>query len=143
MKRLIFACCFLLLSSVVHAQAPAVSPPVTLVRITVSGGVAPVTNDIPLVNITGPVACTPVPPGTTANPSAFQYKVLSTDTQCWQYTDPGNGPLKGLPIGGAVYTAVITFVNSNGPGPLSNVSNSFTRPGTAPTTAPLVFGVLP
>ncbi len=142
MKRLTLTLSLLALPVLLHSQAPVVQPPVTIIRIVVSGGVAPVTTDLPLANITGPVACSTAS-GSVINPTAFQYKVLTTDTQCWQYNDPGTGPLRSLPIGGTTYTAVTTFVNSNGPGPVSNVSNSFSRPGTAPTTAPLVFGVLP
>ncbi len=143
MKRLTLTLSLLALPVLLHAQAPVVQPPITTVRVVVSGGVSPITTDLPVAGITGPVACVPAPTGTLPNATAFQYKVLTTDAQCWQYVDPGNGPLLGLPIGGTAYTATIAYVNSIGASPASNVSNSFSRPGVAPPLAPAVLRVIP
>lgn len=142
MKRVFLATCLLLLPCAVQAQTPTVNPPVTAVRFVISGGVSPVTNDLPVASLTSTTNCA-VPSGTVPNPSAFQYKVNLTDANCWQYTDPGNGPLLSLPVGGTVYTSTLAYVNSNGAGPVSTVSNSFSRPGVLPTSAPAALRVVP
>ena len=141
MKRLMFCLIFLSVPAFVHAQAPVVQPPVTAIRVVISGGVSPVTNDLPLSSWSQATCDTSS--GTIVNPTRFQYKVLTTDTQCWTYTDPGNGPLLSLPVGGTTYTATSAYVNTNGAGPASNVSNPFSKPGVAPSTAPAVFRSAP
>jgi hypothetical protein len=50
------------------------------------------------------------------------------------YVDGGGGPLLALPFNPtAIYTATMTATNSAGTGPVSNISNSFSRPGSAPS----------
>lgn len=144
MKRLVLTLVLLSVPALVRAQVPTVVPPITAVRLVISGGVAPVTNDLPVANLTSltGAACTasatPV-----ANPTAFTYKVNTSDTTCWKYQDPGNGPLLSLPIGGTTYTATLAYVNANGAGPTVASTNSFTRPGVSPSTAPAVLTVVP
>ncbi len=143
MKKILLCFSFLLfLSCEARAQAPVVQPPVTAVRFTITGGVSPVTNDIPLSAFTSTTTCFNTS-GTVHNPLAFQYKVNNTDSNCWQYTDPGNGPLLSLPIGGTTYVSTASYINGNGSGPLSANSNPFDKPGVAPTTAPVTLRVGP
>lgn len=140
---LIVALALLAYAAPALAQAPA-GQNIDRLRFVASGGVAPVTNDLPLTAVTGPFACTAPTAGVVHNPANFEYKVNNTDTQCFRYTDPGNGPLIGLPIGNAQYTSTIQYLTTSGlVGPLSNVSNPFDRPGVAPTTAPAVLRVNP
>jgi hypothetical protein len=144
MKRVILTLTCLSVPALVHAQVPVVQPPITAVRFVISGGVSPVTNDIPvtsLVSQTG-TACAPVTASVT-NPTSFVYKILATDTTCWKYQDPGSGPLLSLPIGATVYTSTVAYVNSNGAGPVSPISNPFSRPGVLPSTAPAVLSLAP
>lgn len=144
MKRACLCLLFLFaLPALAAAQAPStITPPVTAVRLVISGGVSPVTNDLPLSALSSTTSCVN-PTGTVPNPTGFQYKINTGDTNCWKYTDPGNGPLLSLPIGGTTYTATLAYVNSNGAGPASAVSNPFSRPGTVPTVAPVILLVVP
>jgi len=138
MKRLLFALAFLALPALAHAQA------ITSVRIVVSGGAAPVTNDLPIASVTCGLSKSTEPvvlAGTTHNPSELDWDDPSAPTTLYcRYKDTGTAgtpsPLIGLPFGATVYTATAAFVNSVGPGPASAVSNPFDHPGQAPATAP-------
>lgn len=136
MRRLLLAGVLLLLPAAVQAQTN------TGVQLVISGGVSPVTNVLPIGSIVCGQTASP-PGGTVLNPKNFEYKNVPTDTTVCRYTDPGNGPLLSLPFGGTTYTATVAFVNAVGVGPVSNVSNPFSRPGTVPTVAPVSLQVGP
>lgn len=141
MKRLLLVLAFLALPAFAHAQAT------TAIRVVVSGGASPVTNDLPLSGwLCGQVKVA-TPSGTVHNPSKLQIDDFTDTTQpstkACTYTDDGTGPLLTRPFGATVYTATAAFLNIVGPGPVSNVSNPFDRPGTAPTAAPTGLKALP
>ena len=143
MRRLLLTLTLIAAPTLAWAQAPTNQPPITAVRFVTSGGVAPITNDILLTNITGPAACAPTVTGVVHNPTAIEYKLSPTDTTCFRYVDTPGGPLIGLPVGGTVYTSTLAYVAGTLVGPASAVSNPFDRPGTAPTVAPAAVRVLP
>lgn len=137
MKQLFLALLVLLLPCAAFAQT------VSGVQFVVSGGAAPVTNLLPI----GSFQCGQTPSaavvGTVSNPTAFEYTDPSDATKVCRFKDPGNGPLLSLPFGGTTYTSTAAFVNAVGTGPVSNVSNPFARPGTAPAVAPAALRVVP
>jgi hypothetical protein len=127
-------------SMVVSAQSV---PPTTAVRFVVSGGVSPVTNDLPIASIVCNQTAPAPTSGTVHNPTKVVYDDPAVSGKVCIYTDTGTGPLLSLPLGATVYTATAAFVNSVGAGPVSAVSNPFDHPGTAPTVAPTGLRVTP
>lgn len=132
------------MASAVSAQSQ--TPPVSHVRVVVTGGVSPVTNDLPIASI----ACNQTPPapttGTVHNPTKVIYDDPAVAGKVCIYTDTGAppSPLLALPFGGTVYTATAAFIyGTAGPGPFSAVSNPFDHPGVPGTTAPTGFRVTP
>lgn len=132
-RRSLIVGLFLLLPAAVQAQVT------TGVQFVISGGVSPVTNVLPIGSILCGQTASPL---ASANPNAFEYQDPSDATKVCRYKDPGNGPLLSLPFGGTSYTSTAAFVNGVGVGPASNVSNPFSRPGTAPTSAPVALKVV-
>ncbi len=139
LSRFLCGLAILVIPSIAHAQAT------TAIRIVVSGGVAPVTNDLPLSGWTcGVTPKTATPSGTVHNPSKIRIDDPADSSKDCLYVDAAaNGPLIGLPFGATVYTATAAYLNSVGPGPVSVVSNPFDHPGAAPATAPTGLRVLP
>lgn len=81
--------------------------------------------------------CNQTPPAA-ASPTVNPTKIVFDDTvnanKACVYTDSGTGPLLALPFGTNSMEATLMFVTSTGiSSPESARSNSFTRPGVAPT----------
>lgn len=128
--------------SAIPAAAQTQTPPISAVRVVVSGGVSPVTNDLPWASLTCALSKSLEPPvasGITHNGSEIDFDdPASPLTLYCKYKDTGvaPSPLLALPFGATVYTAVGMFVyGSAGPGPSSAVSNPFDHPGLPGVTA--------
>lgn len=67
-----------------------------------------------------------------ANPN--QIKFLAADGLECVYTDPGNGPLRSLPVSAQEYDARVAGINPAGTGDPSASSNPFWLPGSRPAT---------
>jgi hypothetical protein len=137
-SRFLFGLLVLGIPAIAHAQAT------TAIRIVVSGGAAPVTNDLPIGGwLCGQVKVA-APPGTAHNPTKLEIDDPSDNTKACIYTDTGvaPSPLVAIPFGATVYTATAAFLNSVGAGPVSVVSNPFDHPGAAPANAPTGLKVL-
>lgn len=140
MKRLLLAILLLALPALATAQT--ITPPISAVRIVVSGGVSPVTNDLPWTSLQCalPKSAEPaVVAGVTHNATEVDFDDPAAPTTLYcKFKDTGvaPSPLIALPFGATTYTAVGMFVyGSAGPGPASAVSNPFDHPGVPGTTA--------
>lgn len=152
-RPLLTALCLLAMVAIARpTAAQSQTPPVSAVRITVAGGVSPVTNDLDVASVTCalPKASEPtVIPGTTHNPTELDWDDPADPTPAThycRYKDTGAvgtpSPLLALPFGATVYTATARFIyGPAGPGPASVVSSPFDHPGLPGTIAPTGFRV--